>query len=145
MLGNQPRIIERYRAVDWRQLSRLEKLGGRVIALSAQLLSNLARATFFLEKLFASFFRASLGFSRTRRIEQNCIDNLRRANQSLLIQRDQFEQRTISRGSGQQRDRFIRGVAITDDRFMNVTICIRARSQITKHRRRGTFGFRHTQ
>ena len=95
MLGNQPGVVERYRARDRRQLSSLEKLGGRVVALSAQLLSNLARATFFLEKLFASFFRPSLGFRRTRRIEQNCIDNLRRANQSLLIEREQFEQGTI--------------------------------------------------
>ena len=145
MLRNQPGIIDRYFARDRRQLGSLEELGRSIVASSAQLLSDLARPAFFLEKLLASFFRASLGFGRTRRIEQNCINNLRRANQSLLIQREQFEQGTISRDSCQKRDRFIGGGAITYDGFMNVTIRIRARRQITKHRRRGVFGFCNAQ
>ena len=95
MLRNQPRIFKTQFARSSGQFRSFEKLCRCSLTTRAEFVCYLACATFFLKKLFTRFASTSFCFATARGIAEDRVDDLRTTNQSLLIDRDQFEERAV--------------------------------------------------
>jgi len=77
-----------------------EEFRRRIFTAGTELLSNLLRASFFLEKLLLRFAGPSLSLLGAIRIRKDGVNNLRKTYQPLLIGGDEIQQGAVHSCSG---------------------------------------------
>ena len=136
MLGDEPSVFETQGLAFADRLRLLEELGSGVHAARAHLLCDLTRASLLLEELAARLAHAALGVGRARGVREHRVDYLRRAYESLLVNRDDFEHRALCGRARELDDGFVRRGDVERDRFLRGTTQIRARGEVGEHGRR---------
>ena len=66
-----------------------------LVGFTQSVTNDLTGATLLFKKLLPNFFGPTFGFSTARRIEQDRVNQVWGANQTLLIERNELQQRAI--------------------------------------------------
>ena len=93
MLGDQPGVVNGKLARG--ELSALKEFRRGAVSARPQLFGDLPRAPLLLKKLASGFFCAAFSLGSARRIEQDRVNQVWGANQALLVERNELQQRAV--------------------------------------------------
>ncbi len=120
MLGKKYRVLKRPVAVILCEFRFFDELCGGFLSLRPQLVRDLLGAAFLFEEFALGLGRAALGFGRSVRVVDDRVDNGRRSDEQLLVDRDQFEQVAVLRRSGEPGDRVIGRLMVDEDSLVGL-------------------------
>src|SRR3990172_3506002 len=101
MLGYDPGIFNAQFTGNGSELGSLEEFGGSCVAAGSEFIGYLASAAFLFEELSSRFFSTPLCFCRACWVFEDCLDDVRCADEALLISGNQFQQRAFLKRCGE--------------------------------------------